>query len=192
MAQAAVWEREYADLLSRDARRSEAYSLSQSQNDYLEYLDYKGKFQRLYQTIADKIGVQRLDSGGPEPVSECALLNYYEANPPDSSIFPRATRNYTDGYLRIAAQIRQVCGVVRDLEAPNGNNPDSHLNFINEKAQYLYESIQEDELDGPSDSIYKDLAAWLVQTIDVFMQRNSPAMPLSHMYVVEECERFFW
>ena len=140
-------------------------------------------------SIEDKIGFAPwLDSGEPF-ISSCALLNYYEANPPDFSIVPTG---YAFGEGLTGLGLREVCGVVRDLEVPNGNNPDSHLAYINKKAQSLWKQIQADELDGPSDSKYAELAKWLVQTIDVFMQRNSPAMPLSHMYVVEGCERFFW
>ena len=187
MALMAALQRQYADLLHIGSRKSfdEWNTFNETWNDF----DYGPKYEVRERIIEDKIGVQRLYSGEPEPVSDCALLNYYEANPPDFSIVPTG---YAFGEGFNGWGLRGVCGAVRDLEVPNGNNPDSHLAYINKKAQSLWKQIQADELDGPSDSKYAELAKWLVQTIDVFMQRNSPAMPLSHMYVVEGCERLFW
>ena len=185
MAKLAALQRQYADLIHTGSRKS--FDEWNTYNDTWTDFDYGVKYDALEVSIHSKIGVPWLDSG--EPGSLCDSLDYYEANPPDFSIFP-TEGGLSDGLMGLG--LREVCGVVRDLEVPNGNNPDSHLAYINNHAQSLWDFIQADELDGPSESKYAELAKWLVQTIDVFMQRNSPAMPLSHMYVVEGCERFGW
>jgi hypothetical protein len=189
MAQMATLQRQYSLLLSVFARTS-----PEDQNTYAETInsfDYKNKFEALNRSITTQIGVPWLTSGEPEPVSDCALLDYYEANPPDFSIVP-TKGGVADSFIGAFGGLRAVCGAVRDLDVPNGNNPDWNLAYIDKKAQNLWNQIQADELDGPSDSKYRDLAEWLFQTIGVFMQRNDERMPLSHLMVMEECESFGW
>ena len=189
MAQMTALQRGYSRLLRVFSRTS-----PEDQNTYAETVNsfgYNSKFEALHRSIISEIGVPWLDSGEPEPVSDCALLDYYEANPPDFSIVP-TKGGVTDIFIDAFGGLRAVCGAVRDLDVPNGNNPDWNLAYINVKAQNLWNNIQADELDGPSDSKYRDLAEWLYQTIGVFMQRNDERMPLSHLMVMEECESFGW
>jgi hypothetical protein len=189
MAQMATLQRQYSLLLSVFSRTS-----PEDQNTYAETInsfDYENQFDVLNRSITSQIGVPWLTSGEPEPVSDCALLDYYEANPPDFSIVP-TKGGVADSFIGAFGGLRAVCGAVRDLDVPNGNNPDWNLAYIDKKAQNLWNQIQADELDGPSDSKYRDLAEWLFQTIGVFMQRNDERMPFSHLMVMEECESFGW
>jgi hypothetical protein len=121
--------------------------------------------------------------------SWCDVLSRYEENPPDFSYF-RPEKNFTDEFWDY--DLRQVCGMLRDLEVPNGNNPEANINYLSAQAQRLYEKLQNDELYDLDQSRFYYLGIDLVVTMEVFAERSEQYMPMSHLSAVGNCENLGW
>jgi hypothetical protein len=158
----------------------------------LQEVNFKERFFALDDSIYDLIGGGLLpeiaESVGDEG-SDCDYLSRYEENPPDFSYF-RPEKNFTDEFWDY--DLRQVCGMLRDLQVPNGNNPEANINYLSAQAQRLYEKIENDELYGLDQSRFYYLGIDLVVTMAVFAERSEQYMPMSHMSAVGNCENLGW
>ena len=156
----------------------------------LETNSFTERFQALDDSIYDLIG-----GGFPPEIAEsvggswCDYLSRYEENPPDFS-YIRPEKNFTDEFWDY--DLRQVCGMLRDLEVPNGNNPEANINYITAQAQRLYEKLQNDDLYDLDQSRFYYLGLDLVVTMGVFAERSEQYMPMSHMSAVGNCENLGW
>jgi hypothetical protein len=146
------------------------------------------KFEKLDQSIAGVIGEQFL-GGEATPGNMCQIEAYYDENPPDYSIFPIENVG-TDGF--IGPLLEQACGMARDLQVPNGDNPEWNLNYINMVADDLWERILSDETYGLEESKYTELGMKLKASMASFNQREERYMPLSLIGVFEQCALFGW
>lgn len=155
-------------------------------------LDFVARFQTMDDLIYSLIG-----GGFPPEIAEsvgedgswCDYLSRYEESPPDFSYF-RPEKNFTDEFRD--SDLRQVCGMIRDLDVPNGNNPDANISYLSAQAQRLYEKILNDELYSQPQSRFYYLGIDLVATMEVFVEGTEQYMPMSHMSVVEDCEGLGW
>lgn len=158
----------------------------------LRQVNFNERFFALDKEIYGLIG-----GGFPPEIAEsvgdggswCDYLSRYEENPPDFSYF-RPEKNFTDEFWDY--DLRQVCGMLRDLEVPNGNNPEANINYLSAQAQRLYEKIENDELYDLDQSRFYYLGIDLVVTMEVFAERSEQYMPMSHMSAVENCENLGW
>jgi hypothetical protein len=82
--------------------------------------------------------------------------------------------------------------MLRDLQAPNGNNPEANINYLSAQAQRLFEKLQNDELYDLDQSRFYYLGIDLVVTMEVFAERSEQYMPMSHMSAVGNCENLGW
>jgi len=121
--------------------------------------------------------------------SQCAYLSRYEENPPDFS-YIRPEKNFTDEFRDDT--LRQVCGMLRDLEVPNGNNPEANISYLSAQAQRLYEKLQNDDLYDLDQSRFYYLGMDLVVTMEVFAERVEMYMPISHSSAIMNCEGLGW
>jgi hypothetical protein len=158
----------------------------------LRGVNFTERFRALDDSIYDLIG-----GGFPPEITEsvgdggswCDYLSRYEENPPDFSYF-RTEKNFTDEFWDY--DLRKVCGMLRDLQVPNGNNPEANINYLSAQAQRLYEKIQNDELYDLDQSRFYYLGIDLVVTMEVFAERSEQYMPMSHLSAVGNCENLGW
>ena len=158
----------------------------------LRQVNFEERFFALDDSISDLIG-----GGIPPEIAEsvgdggnnCDYLSRYEENPPDFSYF-RPEKNFTDEFWDY--DLRQVCGMLRDLQVPNGNNPEANINYLSAQAQRLYEKIENDELYSQPQSRFYYLGIDLVVTMEVFAERSEQYMPMSHLSAVGNCENLGW
>jgi hypothetical protein len=189
MAEMAQLLREHSQVNSLASRTS-----PEAWNDMatLQEVNLNDRFQALDDSIYDLIG-----GGFPPEIAEsvgdggswCDYLSRYEENPPDFSYF-RPEKNFTDEFWDY--DLRQVCGMLRDLEVPNGNNPEANINYLSAQAQRLYEKLQNDELYDLDQSRFYYLGIDLVVTMEVFAERSEQYMPMSHLSAVGNCENLGW
>jgi hypothetical protein len=158
----------------------------------LRQVNFEERFLALDKEIYDLIGggilpeiAESVGDGG----NNCDYLSRYEENPPDFSYF-RTEKNFTDEFWDY--DLRQVCGMLRDLQVPNGNNPEANINYLSAQAQRLYEKIENDELYGLDQSRFYYLGIDLVVTMEAFAERSEQYMPMSHMSAVGNCENLGW
>ena len=150
------------------------------------------RFAALDDEIDDLIGggfppeiAESVGDGG----SQCDYLSRYEENPPDFS-YIRPKKNFTDEFWDY--DLRQVCGMLRDLEVPNGNNPEANINYMTAQAQRLYEKLQNDDLYDLDQSRFYYLGIDLVVTMEVFAERVEMYMPDSYGSAIMNCEGLGW
>ena len=186
MNQMVLFLRQDAFLLSGISRTSPAKYNSAVKTH--QTFDSVAKFEKLDQSIADVIGEKFL-GGEPGPGKMCRIEAYYDENAPDYSIFPIEN---VGGDIFLGPLLEQACGMARDLQVPNGDNPEGNLNYINMVADDLWDRILSDETYGLEESKYTELGIKLKASMDTFNQREERYMPLSLIGVFEQCALFGW
>ena len=89
--------------------------------------------------------------------------------------------------------VEQACGMVRDLQPPNGNNSDKVMEFLTETAESILEQARLDVQNGTSKSKYENFGFALNGVLEFYDKyRDESHMPPSALLAESECNRFGW
>ena len=89
------------------------------------------------------------------------------------------------------SRVEKACGLVRNLQPPNGNNSDADLVYLTDLAEALSNQISIDEQAGLGESRYEMFAESLKGTIAYF-ERDYDRHPTTRFLVLGQCDDFGW
>mgnify|MGYP000983667864 CR=1 FL=1 len=90
------------------------------------------------------------------------------------------------------SRVEKACGLVRNLQPPNGNNSDADLVYLSDLAVALSNQIWLDEQSGLGESRYEMFANALEQTVQTYVERDYDRHPVTQILVLAECDDFGW
>jgi hypothetical protein len=90
------------------------------------------------------------------------------------------------------SRVEKACGLVRNLQPPNGNNSDADLVYLSDLAVALSNQIWLDEQSGLGESRYEMFANALEQTVQAYVERDYDRHPVTQILVLAECDDFGW
>jgi hypothetical protein len=90
------------------------------------------------------------------------------------------------------SRVEKACGLVRNLQPPNGNNSDADLVYLTDLAVDLSNQIWLDEQSGLGESRYEMFANALEQTVQAYVERDYDRHPVTQILVLAECDDFGW
>jgi hypothetical protein len=89
------------------------------------------------------------------------------------------------------SRVEKACGLVRNLQPPNGNNSDADLVYLTDLAEALSNQISIDEQAGLGESRYEMFAEALKGTTAYF-ERDYDRHPSTRILVLGQCDDFGW
>ena len=90
------------------------------------------------------------------------------------------------------SRVEKACGLVRNLQPPNGNNSDADLVYLTDLAVALSNQISIDEQAGLGESRYEMFANALEQTVQAYVERDYDRHPTTRFLVLGQCDDFGW
>jgi len=81
------------------------------------------------------------------------------------------------------SRVEKACGLVRNLQPPNGNNSDADLVYLSDLAVALSNQIWLDEQSGLGESRYEMFANALEQTVQTYVERDYDRHPVTQILV---------
>jgi hypothetical protein len=100
--------------------------------------------------------------------------------------------DYDNGDIFKHSRVEEACGMVRDLQPPNGNNSDTVLVYLTDLAEAIWEATLQNAQYALPKSKYEEFGTNLKASMKWFNEREQQYMPDSLFYVMEECTSFGW
>ena len=100
--------------------------------------------------------------------------------------------DYDNGDIFKHSRVEEACGMVRDLQPPNGNNSDAVLVYLTDLAEAIWEATLQNAQYGLPKSKYEEFGTNLKVSLMTFNEREQQYFPITHSMALDNCESFGW